>query len=342
MSLKDYVGDLVAWWRWEATGRTRRRGEPADASAVVRLGRAGYEVIVPGADPVLLPDAGAIGPTIRALAGRGGLDAAILVEPDRHLRRPLSPVRLPRSRAVAMSRLDFAAGTPFTADEAVLLVPEYDEAVPESAYHIVRRRHIEPAVESLRRASIAVTRLGLVGADRIVTPDRESLAAAVPPSRRDAWLRRAVRWAAVAAAAGLVAAFGAAHWRYATALDAVDAEIAVLQEQAAAVQRIADERDRRISRIAAARRAKSESVPLVRILEEMARTIPDDTWLTDLDLRDDTVTFGGVSQGASALIPLLERSPLFRTPSFSQPVVRAEEGGERFTITMQVEEPADG
>jgi hypothetical protein len=71
-------------------------------------------------------------------------------------------------------------------------------------------------------------------------------------------------------------------------------------------------------------------------------SVESNTWLTDLDLRDDTVTFGGVSQGASALIPLLERSPLFRTPSFSQPVVRAEEGGERFTITMQVEEPADG
>jgi general secretion pathway protein L len=342
MSLIEYAGDLLAWWRWEAAGMSRGRAEPRLPAAVLRLGRSGTEVAVPGAPPVMVAEADAVGPTVLALAGRAAVEADLLVEPDRHLRRPLSPLRLPRSRARAMSRLDFAAETPFTAEEAVVLLPEYDEAAPESAYHIVRRRHLEPVLASLRAARIGVGRLGLVEPDRIVTPDRESLAVAAPPSRREAWLGRAARWAAVAAAVGLVAAFGAAHWRYAAAIDAVEAELTVAQERAAVVRRVAEDRDRQISRIAAARSAKSEAVPLVRILEEMARTIPDGTWLTELDFRDDAVTFGGVSQGASALIPLLEASPLFRAPTFSQPVVRADEGGERFTITMQVEEPVDG
>lgn len=345
MRLLEYASDLYDWWRWEIAGLLprRQRDDGTQASATLRIGRHGVEVSARGRDPLLVDDPDAVGAAVRGVAGGSGwLDADLLIEPDRYLRRPLSPLRLPRSRAVAMSRLDYAAATPFRADEAFLFIPRYDEAVPETAYCIVRRRHLEPVLDSLRRARVEVRRLGFVEADRIAWPDARSAAEAARPPARERVLRAAGRWAAVTAAAGLLVAFGAAHWRYAVASRALDREIAAAETKASAVRSIAQEREQRISRIAAARSAKSEAVPLTRVLEEMARAIPDTTWLTDIDFRGTSVSFTGVSESAADLIPVLEASPLFRTPTFTQPVVRAEEGGERFTITMELEEPANG
>jgi general secretion pathway protein L len=345
----DFVEDWYCWWRWEigkiASGR--RSGDSAGVVAVLRLGRDGVRIERPGsggeaASAVTNPDEA--GAAVRALAAgaRRRLRVDLLIEPDRYLMRPLSRLRLPRSRMRAMARLDCSSSTPFRAEDCFLIIPQYREENAASSYYIVRKAHLEALLEGLRRARITLRDVALLGADGLILPDQESAAAIRRPPPLEALMRSATRWGAATAAAGLLAVVGVMHWRYAAALGTLDRQIVEAERDAEVVQGIINERYRQIARIAAARSAKSEAVPLVRVLEELARTLPDATWLTEVEFGETTVTFTGISDSAAALIPSLEASPLFRAPTFSQPVVRdAGQDGERFTITMETE-AADG
>ena len=93
-----------------------------------------------------------------------------------------------------------------------------------------------------------------------------------------------------------------------------------------------------MNRLVTIRQEKSGSVPVVVIIEELARILPDNAWLTEVDIRGDTVRIAGFSSAAATLIPLLEQSDYFRAPTFRNPVLRVSgDIGERFTIAMTLE-----
>jgi general secretion pathway protein L len=137
---------------------------------------------------------------------------------------------------------------------------------------------------------------------------------------------------------GLAVTIAHAHWQYYRASADLDATIASAEGEAAMVRRLIAARNLKLSQIAAIRSEKQAAVPLVSILEEMSRVIPDSTWLTDIEINGNEVVFSGYSESAAALIPLLEESKLFQSPTFRTPVVRvANQSGDRFTIVMGVE-----
>lgn len=60
------------------------------------------------------------------------------------------------------------------------------------------------------------------------------------------------------------------------------------------------------------------------LLAALTRVLPDDTYLTDLTLRDGVITVTGQSPGAVKLIPALSADAAFAAPAFSAPVTRIE------------------
>ncbi len=76
----------------------------------------------------------------------------------------------------------------------------------------------------------------------------------------------------------------------------------------------------------------------VELLEELTRLIPDGTWLHRLDIKNGEVQFQGLSDAASALIAVVESSPMFREARFGSPITRdARSGKERFHISAKLE-----
>ena len=85
-------------------------------------------------------------------------------------------------------------------------------------------------------------------------------------------------------------------------------------------------------------RAISGKYPVkVPILAELSRTLPQDTWLTNLKLSKNKVEIKGYSSLASKLVPLLEKSPYFHDTNFVGTILK-ESKGEKFTIRMQIVE----
>ena len=57
----------------------------------------------------------------------------------------------------------------------------------------------------------------------------------------------------------------------------------------------------------------------------MTELLPDDTFLSDLSLRQRRLTIGGQSAAAAKLIPGLAADPMFRNPGFTAPVTRSDQ-----------------
>jgi general secretion pathway protein L len=74
-----------------------------------------------------------------------------------------------------------------------------------------------------------------------------------------------------------------------------------------------------------------------RVLDALSRLLPDDTWLSALEMKGDEIVITGSTASASAVIALLDRSDAFRKPSFRSPVVQAPGGRqEQFNIAAEL------
>ena len=83
---------------------------------------------------------------------------------------------------------------------------------------------------------------------------------------------------------------------------------------------------------------KRSSVLALEIIEEVSRVLPDNTWLTRLDINGPEIQLQGQSTAAAELIQLLESSPLFRNAQFRSPVVQVPRTSqERFHLSAQLE-----
>ena len=60
----------------------------------------------------------------------------------------------------------------------------------------------------------------------------------------------------------------------------------------------------------------------MQILAALTAALPDDTWLSDLTLKDGSLSVDGQSGNAAGLISLLAAVPALKDPSFTAPVTR--------------------
>ena len=67
--------------------------------------------------------------------------------------------------------------------------------------------------------------------------------------------------------------------------------------------------------------------------------MPDDTWLTRIDIRGNEIQIQGESSTAATLIGLLDGSELFKNPQFRSPVTQVPRTErERFHLSTELDE----
>jgi general secretion pathway protein L len=82
---------------------------------------------------------------------------------------------------------------------------------------------------------------------------------------------------------------------------------------------------------------KRSSQQMLEILHELTLLLPDDTWVSHFEIRDDKVHLHGQSVASAVLIPLIESSKLFRNVSFRSPVTQNKKNNtERFHISAEL------
>ncbi|MFG1479812.1 PilN domain-containing protein [Xanthobacter sp. V4C-4] len=90
-------------------------------------------------------------------------------------------------------------------------------------------------------------------------------------------------------------------------------------------------------------RRKREVPAAVLVLESLSKVLPDDTYVTDLQLDTDKVRIAGVSGAPADLVRLMEQSGDFTEATFVAPTTPMAGGhGERFDIEARIVPPAGG
>ena len=210
---------------------------------------------------------------------------------------------------------------------------------------VALRKVVDDILDRLRVRGIVPTKITLRGAaestDRALTSVN-----LLPRSKRTKTRSKyEVVPAALTALAGLLAVIVIAYplVHQAFWLKSLDEEISRLAPAAIAAEKTQTE-------IADAVRQggffadKWASAPTkIRLLNELTRIIPDDTWLARVQIQGATIRIHGESEGASSLIGLVEASDVFRDARFSSPVTKnPRTSTDRFVIEAQIETSVDG
>jgi Tfp pilus assembly protein PilN len=118
------------------------------------------------------------------------------------------------------------------------------------------------------------------------------------------------------------------------ALDRLDREIARVQSAAEVVRKKEAEIERTSANLDFLSGLRPGNRFVLDVMRELTETIPESAWLREFRLSGDAVTLTGQADSASALIPLLEESPLFTDVKFLTTIRKDRDGKEVFRIGL--------
>ena len=334
-----FFGDLHLWftdvWRQMLTAFFGRRSRRAPLH-LIGLGDDGVKLSWGGGPQggqfLLLSDLAArLNELDATRKGQAG-ECALRLDDGRALVRQLSAVTLPASRLRAAALLDLESATPFRPDGAHALTLRAPVG-GGSGYAIVKRAILDPVLEACAGAGLKIGQIDIVSGERVHGVSSDCLRRLQGRAGKSAkgWAP-----ALIVAATGMGTLTHAAI-RYDAAIEQVESRAGTLAEDAKAVLGAMDQRAMRIAEIQALRKSVEDRKLVSAVWEELARVLPDSSFLTDMAVKDGLVSISGYSAAASSIIVALEGSDMFDQASFTAPVVKVPgNDGDRFAIDLKM------
>jgi general secretion pathway protein L len=227
--------------------------------------------------------------------------------------------------------------TPFTADELYwnhrIIGADRQNGRLSARLSLIPKANLDPLLADLAAVGIRPKRVEITGG-----PDEGTYLPLNGDGTHSQRSSHRLLWPATACCAALaVATVVIPFVRQELALASLNREIGAAKAAAAEADSLRQEIDR-LSGSAGFIEAERDKAgrPLV-VLASTTRVLPDDTYLTELELRQRKLTLSGRSAGAARLIGALAADSEFRNPGFSAPVTRLEAlRAELFTINAEV------
>lgn len=116
-------------------------------------------------------------------------------------------------------------------------------------------------------------------------------------------------------------------------------QIDQLEPSVAALRREEDELSRLRKDISFLSSIGAHKGEVLGVMDELSRIVPKSVYLSSLRYRDGTLELQGNADNASALVPLLERSPVFENVGFNAPSNRGRDNRETFSLKAELEQP---
>ncbi|MBV9248254.1 MAG: PilN domain-containing protein, partial [Acetobacteraceae bacterium] len=189
---------------------------------------------------------------------------------------------------------------------------------------LIPRQALQPTLGALEEAGLAASGIEAVqpdGTSRVLRLHSQDQASA-------GWQRRAVKGLAWACVALAIAVIGLPFLLQSLALARVDEQIAVLQPSVDQVQSLRRRMTDEGAGQDAMAKARAASGDVIVAIAAITAILPDDTFLTDLSLRQRTVSMTGQSAAAPKLITALAAGPGLRNPVFAAPVTHNGSSGK--------------
>ncbi len=174
---------------------------------------------------------------------------------------------------------------------------------------------------------------------RSTTFDINLIPAARRPKRKKSKRKLVAAAVFLALLAALSTYTAARNMKMKERLTVLTEEVNGLRRQVQTIEELQQASQRREKFVAAMKTIRGNDMSKLRILEDLTRLIPDDSWLNELNYKADEkkIRISGFAVSAAKLIPILEESPLFDAVKFSTVITtdkRSEK--ERFRIEMNL------
>ena len=337
-SFNRFVDDLAHLLEPFESKRRARRAlilvERGDGYDCYRLGDQTPERIA--AADLAKRNGGDIGRKLRTLPVELRLDA------DRVVSRDLNLPAASREYLDAIIRHQLERLTPWAADRVVFdyaLLDQAEASEGQIALRVVAtsRDTVDNAVKRLAAAGIRPVAVG-TAEDPVDQPSEIDLLDNSKTDRLKVLARR-VKIGLLAMVAVFVVAGSYATWRLLDAESAaqtLDGEIAQNRRviDAAIARTGASDEYRKLAG------NKQATTPVIVLLNDLTKLIPDSTYLTELSIDGPEVHISGFSTEVPKLIALLQDSPSLTEARFAAPTMRAPDGVEdSFQIVAKLRQP---
>lgn len=227
--------------------------------------------------------------------------------------------------------------TPFKAEELYwnYRIVAVDRPNGRLSVHLslVPKANLDPLLADLARAGIRPSRVEITDG-----PDKGFSLPLHGNGGRARYAASRFLWPAAACCAALaLAAIVIPFVRQELVLRRLDHEVAVGRAAAAEADSLRQEIERLSGSAGFIESERDKAGRPLAVLAAATRILPDDTYLTEMELRQRKLTLSGRAAGAARLIAALAADGDFRNPGFSAPVTRLEAlRTELFTINTEV------
>jgi general secretion pathway protein L len=341
--------DWRAAWHWWREGllawlprRMRRWLAGSSRRLVIRVDEGGYVLVreAAGQAPQELERLEPVSPDWSGLARRFRTEQArrlVLRVPADHalirtLPLPLAAEKnLRQVMGFEMDRL-----TPFAAAQVyydvIVLERQPEQRRLRVELTALPRTAVEPVLAQLRQQGLSPDVLDVAGR----RPELNLLPLEQRP-RRGMWAKR-VRSIVIVVVALLVGAAALLPiWQQRLLTMEITARIDQVQKAANQALALRDQLDRALEASNMLSHKKQTIPPQVDVLRELTLILPNDTWLERLQIKGDSLQIIGQSAKASALIGLVEASPLLGSAAFMSPVTTdPRTNKERFVLGARI------
>jgi general secretion pathway protein L len=149
-------------------------------------------------------------------------------------------------------------------------------------------------------------------------------------------LRHALEIAAIVLS---LTAYGLYIHRLERVRDELKAQVGQAKEASASVMDLGRQVDQANESLAFLQNRR-DSVPPLRVLDELTKLVPEDSWVSQFVVRGRSIELTGYSPRASDLISRVENSAMFENPRFRSAITLAPDGsGERFALAFDIKAP---
>ncbi len=227
--------------------------------------------------------------------------------------------------------------TPFKADELYwnhrITTTDRQTGRLSVALSLIPKAKLDPLLADLAAVGIRPRRVEIAEG-----PERGFYLPLNGDGHRAADAANRLLWPAAACCTALaIAAVVTPFLRQELALAALDREVAAGRAAAAEADGLRQDIDRLYGSAGFVESERDKAGRPLVVLAAATRILPDDTYLTEMELRQRKLTLSGRSAGAARLIGALAADGEFRNPGFSAPVTRLEAlKTELFTINAEV------
>lgn len=203
------------------------------------------------------------------------------------------------------------------------------------------RDQIEPKVASLRALGARVVGIGLLEE----SPGDEAVMNLLPTDQRDSpllgWQGATIRVLSALAVALAAAAFLYPVWLKREAVISLMPRVEQARASAAVSSRLANEIETLAKEHNFLLEKKHSQSSMAALVEELSRSLPDNTWVQQLEVKQGAKTrevqLSGESGSSSALVELLEKTGLFANATFKSPLTKGTNPNtERYLLAAEL------